>query len=211
MSRDRGDPSRHLRLFRWREAIQKSDLKPVCRLVAYALSMHMNGDCGSCFPSQSTLARETGLSTRAVQMAIAELERRGYLRVERGGSPKGGKRAVSRYVGTLPMHVVHGSALANRVQGSGTTGAYGASQPLHDAHATGAPGAQEDVKQCVNEIDGHDLEQPQPTPTSLADALRAGLSVPQNGAKQPENDPDLARAEAVVRDVFGDVEVVESS
>jgi hypothetical protein len=61
----------HLRpLFTWRSAIVESDLPPTARHVALTLALHMNERGGSCFPSQATLASETGLHPRTVKRSL---------------------------------------------------------------------------------------------------------------------------------------------
>jgi len=55
---------------------------------------HLNGRTGRCDPSIPTLADETGLTTRGVQKAIAELVRSGWWQVVRGG----GRGRTNAYV-----------------------------------------------------------------------------------------------------------------
>lgn len=70
-------------LFTWRTAIAKSDLPPTVRLVAFALSLYMNELGGSAWPSISTLAADSGLSTRSVMRGVRTLEKEKYLTCER--------------------------------------------------------------------------------------------------------------------------------
>ena len=63
--------------FARRKAIQRAPkgmLRANEKLVAYALSMHMNTDGGSGWPSEKTLADEAGLSVRTVGTAIRALD-----------------------------------------------------------------------------------------------------------------------------------------
>jgi Helix-turn-helix domain len=86
----------------WRAAICKSSLPPTSRLVALTLSLHMDDTGGSCFPGAETLARETGLSSRAVRTHLGLLTGQGWLAlVERGGL-KGEERRANAYTAVLP-------------------------------------------------------------------------------------------------------------
>lgn len=86
-------------LYRWRMAVQRSDLHATSRNVAWTLSTHMNREGGSCWPSINRVARESGLSRRTVQRHVVLLEVEGWLRVERS---KGGQNATHRYQATFP-------------------------------------------------------------------------------------------------------------
>ena len=91
-------------LFSWRGAICDSDLPPITRLVALTLSLHMNERGGSCFPSVTTLQRETGLSRNAVLKALRSLETAGWLTVKRTA------RRVNVYTATVPPGAPHAPA-----------------------------------------------------------------------------------------------------
>jgi hypothetical protein len=84
-------------LFRWQKALRDSELSPSARLVALTLSTYMNAQGEECFPSVPTLAHDTGLSVRAVQYALRQLEAGQWLsttfRTHRRGDP-----TSSRYV-----------------------------------------------------------------------------------------------------------------
>src|SRR5207249_2138882 len=68
-------------LFRWRDAVtaQGNSLSAMGRYVALLLSLYMDGDGGSCFPSVTTLAARGNSGERTVRRAIRELERAGWL------------------------------------------------------------------------------------------------------------------------------------
>ena len=83
-------------LFTWRSAICDSDLQPTTRHVALVLSLHMNERGGSCFPSQPTLAKETGLTDRAVREHLLILNAKGW--IERKKQPG----RVDMYEATTP-------------------------------------------------------------------------------------------------------------
>lgn len=85
-------------LYKWRAAIVSSDLPATCRHVALTLSLHMNEEGDSCFPSVDTTAAETGLSRRAVQLNITRLVDGQWLKLHRGG----GRGRSNRYVAVLP-------------------------------------------------------------------------------------------------------------
>jgi hypothetical protein len=68
-------------LFSWRHAIIQSDLPPTTRHLLLTLSVHMTDAGESCFPSTETLARETGLSKKAVIKHIRVARDSGWLRV----------------------------------------------------------------------------------------------------------------------------------
>lgn len=83
-------------LFSWRSAITDSGLSPTTRLVALVLSLHMNERGGSCYPSQATLARESGLHEDTVKDHLRQLREAGWLTAV----PCQGK--TTRYTGVLP-------------------------------------------------------------------------------------------------------------
>ena len=89
---------------RWRDAILRSDLPPAARLVALALSQHMNYDTlDRAYPGQSRLARETGYSVRTVQRQLKSLEDRGWIeQTFKGGTKKSESPEASVYRGTYP-------------------------------------------------------------------------------------------------------------
>src|SRR5690348_8838842 len=75
----------HSPLIAWRNEVRDSALGSSAKLVAYTLSLHMNSDGASCFPSLTTLAREANLSRRTVVTALDELEHAGLVERARGG------------------------------------------------------------------------------------------------------------------------------
>lgn len=84
-------------LFSWRAAITESGLPPMTRLVAFALSLHMNERGGSCFPSQARLAHETGLNEQTVKRHLRQLREAGWLTV------KLRKGTTPLYTATVPL------------------------------------------------------------------------------------------------------------
>ena len=102
-------------LFRWRAAILSDEctLSPNGRLVALAVSMHMNSDGGSAFPGGTVLKQRTGLSLRTIRRAEAELEESGWLVVvEHGGAPCGSRRKATHYAADFPTTGVRESLVS---------------------------------------------------------------------------------------------------
>lgn len=63
----------------WRRAIASSDLSATTKLVALALSLHMDARGGSCFPSIETLARDCSLSYDSTRRHLRKLRVAGWL------------------------------------------------------------------------------------------------------------------------------------
>jgi hypothetical protein len=82
----------------WRDALRDSGLGSTPKLVGLVLSTYLNGN-GYGFPSRRTLAKgaSLGVGLRSVDAAIGELERGGFLSVERSRG-----RSSHRYCITLP-------------------------------------------------------------------------------------------------------------
>lgn len=71
-------------VFEWRKRIlNDGGLTSSAKLVGLALSTHMDGNGGSCFPGIRTMAKECSYHPDTVTGAIAELEASKYLRVWR--------------------------------------------------------------------------------------------------------------------------------
>jgi predicted ArsR family transcriptional regulator len=123
-------------LIAWRSAIIASTVGSSARLVALVLSTHMDRDGGSCFPSLTTLARETGLSRRTVCNALDELEHAGL--VERARTGRG---RPTRYRATSATTALAGAA------GSAADD----TQLVQLLHLTSATAAPEDVQEDAQE------------------------------------------------------------
>lgn len=93
-------------LFAWRRAFLSTDgPAPTTRLVLLVLSVHMNGDGASCFPTTKTLSIETGLSERSVCTHLAAAEAEGWIKRNLCGlSGQAWKR--NEYTASLPEKVV---------------------------------------------------------------------------------------------------------
>lgn len=73
-------------LFRWRKAFCSEVGPPsTARLVLLTLSLHMDMYGGQCFPSTRTLAKETGLTRRAVENNIKKAIELGWLKKQQRG------------------------------------------------------------------------------------------------------------------------------
>jgi hypothetical protein len=113
-------------LFEWRRAVVSEDngLGRADKHVALTMSLHMDGDGGSCRPGYALLAKETSGSRRWVIETVARLVRSGWLEVSSKGGPRRGKAGGGlateyrasfpmwwlRRVTTSPEGVVHGGA-----------------------------------------------------------------------------------------------------
>lgn len=82
-------------------AIRASDLPPTARLVALVVSCYMDADGRNAYPSQETIARDSGLSLRTVRTWIDRLIDLGWLTVARESSG----RSSRRYKATVPSGV----------------------------------------------------------------------------------------------------------
>ena len=82
----------------WRRMLFESELGSSARLVALALSTHMDRDGGSCFPSLTLQQRETRLARSTVCTALDEIERARLVMRTRGGRGR-----PTRYRPTSPL------------------------------------------------------------------------------------------------------------
>ncbi len=71
----------------WRLAIAAHQgISPHTRLVLYTLANYAAADGSRCFPSQKRLAKESGLSERAVRRRLREAQAHGFIEAERRDS-----------------------------------------------------------------------------------------------------------------------------
>jgi DNA-binding transcriptional MocR family regulator len=87
----------------WRDAIRESDLRSSARLVALVLSTHMDRNGGSCFPSLSTIARETALGRSTVKRALDALQEAGFIERVSGGPTTPNRYRAGRPGVNLPL------------------------------------------------------------------------------------------------------------
>ena len=69
-------------------AILRSPQLSVGAKLTYAMLLSYAWHASFCFPGQDTLARDMGISLRSANTYIQELEKDGYLRIERRGQGK---------------------------------------------------------------------------------------------------------------------------
>ena len=91
--------------FTWQAAIRKSVMSSNCKLVLLMLSLYMNHITTTAWPSNTTLALDTGLSKRAVQRALQEARDRGFLVKEERFSDNHGQTS-NLYTATTPVMLV---------------------------------------------------------------------------------------------------------
>lgn len=105
------------------------------RHVALTLSIHMDLDGGSCFPSARLLAQECKRKPHTVLASVQHLEACGYLDVKRGvkKGAHGWSSDVNRYSAQLPLGTT--APVAPRGTAQLPLGAY----ELHKSYSSGAP------------------------------------------------------------------------
>lgn len=84
-SRPTVQTSRPRPFFSWRQAVLSSDLPSTTRHVLLTLGCHMNDAGESCYPSITTLARETGLSRQSVMEHLSNAAAAGWIDVRQHG------------------------------------------------------------------------------------------------------------------------------
>lgn len=85
----------------WRQSIQKSDLQATTRHVLMNLSIYMDADGKSCFPTTLRQAQDTGLSEKSVITHIEKAVQAGFLK--KAVRRRGGKGWASHeYEAMLP-------------------------------------------------------------------------------------------------------------
>ncbi len=91
--------------FKWERALRQSGLPPSTRLVLLALASYMDTDGTRAFPSQLTLARDTGLSDRTVRGHLARAIAEGWLVcIARGHRRGDGTTRSNSYAAKIPDH-----------------------------------------------------------------------------------------------------------
>ena len=90
-----------MKVWSWRQSIQKSPLQSTTKLVLLNLSIYMNELGHGCFPSTKTQASDTGLSERSICTHLDIAQENGFLiKSVHGYSGKGWKR--HEYVASYP-------------------------------------------------------------------------------------------------------------
>jgi hypothetical protein len=104
---EQADRKRHRDHFVWQERVAAAaDLSPTLRLLALRLALHLNLKSGRCFVGHDTLAKGIGIERRSAMRLVAELERRGWLQVDRGG----GRQKANGYRFIIPAETVTGES-----------------------------------------------------------------------------------------------------
>ena len=84
-----------MKAFRW--AKTWNGLTPYEKFVLVMIADHYNDAVRRSWPSQLTLARETGMSPRSVARSVSALERNGLIEVEPWVNNSTGARLTKRY------------------------------------------------------------------------------------------------------------------
>ena len=107
---------------------------PMAKVVATAISIHMNGETRQAWPSHSRLAEMCAANKRTIERATKELESRKHLRVSRKAN------CANRYeMAKLPaeMHEVPVKMLpptGENAKGTGENGGRTSEEPLSEPH-----------------------------------------------------------------------------
>jgi Helix-turn-helix domain len=90
----------------WCNLVRRSELSKATKVVAWALSSHMDNDTLAAWPSLDLLAEEANVARSTVQTAIKALKERGMLAItpgEKHREPNGKWRQdCNRYLGLIP-------------------------------------------------------------------------------------------------------------
>jgi hypothetical protein len=131
------------KLFTWRDAlISEYGPGPTTRHVLLTLSLHMDKDGGSCFPSTKKTARETGLSERTVCTHLEIAKAQGW--IEKNGRVYTGRNWKRHFYQAL----IPPDAL-KEVQHQGTETD---SAPLEKGTEPHAEGTEPDDKKALKEV-----------------------------------------------------------
>lgn len=139
-------------------AIGQSTLDKHCKAVLYALAAHCNPG-GRCYPGIDTLVRYTGLSERAVQMAVKEMTGKAIEVARLPGIRTDYRlrfdwlKANATPAPGAPVHTVHPNPRTV------------CTPPPHTVHPTPAPGAPEASNEVSTEEEQLPGSGPTPTPT----------------------------------------------
>lgn len=91
-------------VFDWRTAVTLSDLEPTTRHVALTLSLYMNAKT-ECRPSQTTLAKDTGLSRSTVNEHLQKLHKAGFVMMAHRRRSTDGRQSSNVYRATIPTSI----------------------------------------------------------------------------------------------------------
>jgi hypothetical protein len=139
--------------FKTSEWAYSLDLPPTTKAVVAALAHRADDRTHSCFPGQETLAAMTGMSTRSVSRAVAELERAGLIRRE--GRRAGGYRTSDLYVLCVDAHTTESHQTESQVTDGHTTES--PTSPDTQSDLTGHSGRYIEEEQSVDQSDGQSV------------------------------------------------------
>lgn len=92
-------------LFRWRKSIysRHGPESGTTRAVLMALSMYMNSDGDSCFPSTKTLEEASGFSEKTVIRHLHKAEEEGWIKIRRRDADAGQGWRRHTYRARIPL------------------------------------------------------------------------------------------------------------
>lgn len=109
-----------MKVWSWRQAIEKAELKPMTKLVLYTLANYMNDHGTGCYPSIVTIAKACGLKERAIYNHISDAEKYGFL-IRSKRNIAGQKWASNEYKASYPSYMtLDNSGSGNSVQEEST-------------------------------------------------------------------------------------------
>ena len=98
------------RCWTWRSAVTQSGLPATTRHVLHVISFHMNEHGAGSYPSQETIAEETGYSRKSVNEHITKAVDSGWLKVQQHGFG-GRKWRRNEYIASWPERDVDGTQI----------------------------------------------------------------------------------------------------
>ena len=93
-----------LKVWSWRQAIEKAELKPLTKLVLYTLANYMNEHGQGCYPSIPHIAKATCMKERAIYNHINLAEQAGFISRQKR-KIAGQEWASNEYVAKYPQGV----------------------------------------------------------------------------------------------------------
>lgn len=85
----------------WEDAITKSNLEPMTRLVLLTLRTYMNAKNEQCFPGAKKIAKSSGMSLRSVFTHLHKAEKAGFVVITKKKNHKGGHDS-NEYTASYP-------------------------------------------------------------------------------------------------------------
>jgi hypothetical protein len=220
------DTKRHRDHFRWLEAIiAAADISATARLLGVRLALHHNVKTGRCFVGYAKLAAEIGIAERSAMRAVAELERRGWITVHRGG----GRGHANTFRFSIPSETVTGvSGFAaekgdtprpKRVTGDAKKGdrprqeTVTGESPQYEAQYVGAANAAPNTGESDDVLPHVDDDSTPGVPPADAGPPQGEGSEAKRDAREAKQESELfAELQAIYRRPWGDgPEAIEAS